>query len=98
MFSLLLKELIFEFYLRILVDVYLMLVVYRTKGLKYNLFYLCVGVGVCVCVCVCVCVFLAVVQCILFSYYIYRQQSSYKLSRSCSQNIYDTGTFTFTVL
>ena len=32
-----------------LVHVYLMFVVYRTKGLKYNSFYLCV----CVCVCVC---------------------------------------------
>ena len=32
-----------------LVHVYLMFVVYRTKCLKYNLFYLCV----CVCVCVC---------------------------------------------
>ena len=31
-----------------LVHVYLMFVVYRTKGLRYNLFY------VCVCVCVCV--------------------------------------------
>ena len=41
--------------LRILVHVYLMFVVYRTKVLKYNLIYLCV----CVCVCVC-CVFLAV--------------------------------------
>ena len=32
-----------------LVHVYLMFVDYRTRGLKYNLFYLCV----CVCVCVC---------------------------------------------
>ena len=32
------------------VHVYLMFVVYRTKGLKYNLFFLCV----CVCVCVCI--------------------------------------------
>ena len=32
-----------------LLHVYLMFVVYRTKGLKYNLFYLCV----CVCVCAC---------------------------------------------
>ena len=34
---------------KLLVHAYLMFVVYRTKGLKYSLFYLCV----CVCVCVC---------------------------------------------
>ena len=42
------------FDLRILVHVYLMFVVYGTKGLKYNLFYLCM------------CVFLVVLQCIFF--------------------------------
>ena len=52
------------------VHVYLMFVVYRTKGLKYNLFYLCV----CVCVCVSVYVVLAVLQCIFISHYICRQQ------------------------
>ena len=47
------------FDLRILVHVYLMFVVNRTKGLKHLLFYLrvCVCVCVCMCVCVCVCVF-----------------------------------------
>ena len=42
------------FDLRVLVHVYLMFVVNRTKGLKHHLFYLCV----CVCVCVCVCLLL----------------------------------------
>ena len=50
-----------------LVHVYLMFVVYRTKGLKYNLFYL----WVCVCA---VYVVLAAVQCIFISYYFCRQQ------------------------
>ena len=56
------------FDLRILVHGYLMIVVYRTKGLKHNLFYLCV------CACVSVYVFLAILQCIFISYYICRQQ------------------------
>ena len=34
--------------------VYRMFVVYRTKGLKYNLFYLCVCVCVCVCISCCI--------------------------------------------
>ena len=55
-----------------LVHVYLMFVVYRTKGLKYILFYLCVCV--CVCVSVSVYVFLAVLQYIFISYYICKQQ------------------------
>ena len=42
------------FDLQILVHVYLMFVVYRTKGLKYNL----------------LCVFLAVLQCIFFILYL----------------------------
>ena len=46
-----------------LVHVSLMFVVYRTKGLKYNLFYLCLT-------CVSVYVFLAVLQCIFISNYI----------------------------
>ena len=50
-----------------LVHVYLMFVVYRTKGLKYNLFYF-------VCACVSVYVVLAVLQCICISYYVCRQQ------------------------
>ena len=59
-----------------LVHVYLMFVVYRTKCLRYNLFYVCV----CVCVCVCACAYVsahvlyAVLQCIFISYYICRQQ------------------------
>ena len=48
-----------------LVHVYLMFVVYRTKSLKYNLFYLCV--------CVCVCVCSSVLRYIFISYYICRQ-------------------------
>ena len=43
------------FDLRIFVNVYLMFVVYRTKCIEYNLFYLCVCVCVCVCICVCIC-------------------------------------------
>ena len=42
------------FDLKILIHVYLMFVVYRTKGLKYNLFYLCVCVCVCVCISCCI--------------------------------------------
>ena len=47
-----------------LVYVYLMFVFYWTKGLKYNLFYLCVSVIV----------FLAVLQFIFISYCICKQQ------------------------
>ena len=70
-----------------LVHMYLMFVVYRTKDLKYNLFYLCV------CVCMSVYVFLAVLQCI-FHFIFVGIKPSYELSRSCSQNIYDTFTYT----
>ena len=74
-----------------LVNVYLMFVVYRTKSLRYNLFYLCV----------CVCVCLRMYYLLYCSAYLFRitfvgSKSSYELSRICSQNIYNT--FTFTVL
>ena len=81
------------FDLRTLVHVYLMFVVYRTKGLKYNFFYLCVGVCACVCLCM---YFLLYCNAYLFRNLFVGSNSSNELSRSCPQNIYDT--FTCTVL
>ena len=57
------------FDLRILVHVYLMFVVYRTKVLKYNLFYLCV--------CVSCCIAFLLLQCIFFFHIIF--VGSYRL-------------------
>ena len=68
-----------------LVHMYLMFVVYRTKGLNYNLVYLCVSVYV-----------LLYCNAYLFHIIFVSSKSAYELSTSCSQNMYDT--FTYTVL
>ena len=74
-----------------LVHVYLMFVLYRTKGLNTICF-------ICACTCVSVYVLLAALHCNAYLFHIVfvGSQSSYELSRSCSQSIYDT--FTYTVL
>ena len=73
-----------------LVHVYLMFVLYRTKGLKYT-FFLFVCVHVCLCM-----YFVLYCNAYLFHIIFIDSKSSYELSTSCSQNIYDT--FTYTVL
>ena len=74
--------------LRILVHVYLMFVVYRTKRLTYNLFF---RVRACVCLCI---YSLLCCNAYLFHIICIGSKSSYGLSRSFSQNIYDTFAFT----